>query len=29
MDELQAIEFLLERLKNTRTSRDFFEMMKR
>ena len=29
MDELQAIEFLLERLKNTRTNRDFFEMMKR
>ncbi len=29
MDELQAMEFLLDRLKNTRTNRDFFEMMKR
>ncbi len=29
MDELQAMEFLLERLKNTKTNRDFFESMKR
>ncbi|MDS4026789.1 MAG: transcription termination factor Rho [Candidatus Contendobacter sp.] len=29
MDELQAMEFLLERLKNTRTNREFFESMKR
>jgi transcription termination factor Rho len=29
MDELQAMEFLLERLKNTRTNKDFFESMKR
>ncbi|TVR62814.1 MAG: transcription termination factor Rho [Candidatus Competibacteraceae bacterium] len=29
MDELQAMEFMLERLKNTRTNKDFFESMKR
>ena len=29
MDELQAMEFLLERLKNTKTNKDFFESMKR
>ena len=29
MDELQAMEFMLERLKNTRTNREFFESMKR
>ena len=29
MDELQAMEFMLERLKSTRTNRDFFESMKR
>ncbi|PWV62483.1 transcription termination factor Rho [Plasticicumulans acidivorans] len=29
MDELQAMEFLLERLKNTKTNREFFEMMRR
>jgi transcription termination factor Rho len=29
MDELQAMEFLLERLKNTRTNKEFFESMKR
>jgi transcription termination factor Rho len=29
MDELQAMEFLLERLKNTKTNADFFESMKR
>ncbi len=29
MDELQAMEFLLERLKSTRTNREFFESMKR
>ncbi|PIE83672.1 MAG: transcription termination factor Rho [Candidatus Contendobacter odensis] len=29
MDELQAMEFLLERLKSTRVNRDFFESMKR
>jgi transcription termination factor Rho len=29
MDELDAIEFLLERLKVTRTNIEFFESMKR
>jgi transcription termination factor Rho len=29
MDELQAMEFLLDRLKNTKTNADFFESMKR
>ena len=29
MDELQAMEFMLERLKNTKTNREFFESMKR
>jgi transcription termination factor Rho len=29
MDELQAMEFLLERLKYTKTNADFFESMKR
>jgi transcription termination factor Rho len=29
MDELQAMEFLLERLKSTRTNVEFFESMKR
>ncbi|MDZ7622730.1 MAG: transcription termination factor Rho [Candidatus Competibacteraceae bacterium] len=29
MDELQAMEFMLERLKTTRTNKDFFESMKR
>ncbi|MCB1822051.1 MAG: transcription termination factor Rho, partial [Candidatus Competibacteraceae bacterium] len=29
MDELQAMEFLLERLKNTKTNKEFFESMKR
>jgi transcription termination factor Rho len=29
MDELQAMEFMLERLKSTRTNREFFESMKR
>jgi transcription termination factor Rho len=29
MDELQAMEFLLERLKSTKTNADFFESMKR
>lgn len=29
MDELQAMEFMLERLKNTKTNKDFFESMKR
>lgn len=28
MDELQAIEFLLERMKNTKTNKEFFESMK-
>ncbi|UJF25148.1 transcription termination factor Rho [Suttonella sp. R2A3] len=28
MDELQAIEFLLERLKNTKTNEEFFQSMK-
>jgi len=26
---LQAMEFLLERLKNTKTNKEFFESMKR
>ncbi|MDG4553770.1 MAG: transcription termination factor Rho [Candidatus Competibacter sp.] len=29
MDELQAMEFMLERLKSTKTNKDFFESMKR
>ncbi len=29
MEELQAMEFLLERLKNTKTNAEFFESMKR
>ena len=29
MDELQAMEFLLERLKSTRTNKEFFDSMKR
>ena len=29
MDELAAMEFLLERLKTTRTNTEFFESMKR
>jgi transcription termination factor Rho len=29
MEELQAMEFLLERLKNTKTNADFFESMRR
>jgi transcription termination factor Rho len=29
MDELQAMEFLLERLKSTKTNKEFFESMKR
>ena len=29
MDELEAIEFLLERLKATKTNGEFFESMKR
>lgn len=29
MDEVQSIEFLIERLKNTKTNADFFEAMKR
>jgi len=29
MEELEAMEFLLERLKNTKTNADFFELMKR
>ncbi|QQS53103.1 MAG: transcription termination factor Rho [Candidatus Competibacteraceae bacterium] len=29
MDELQAMEFMLERLKSTRTNKDFFDSMKR
>lgn len=28
MDELQAIEFLLERMKNTKTNKEFFDSMK-
>ncbi|HFE37199.1 MAG TPA: transcription termination factor Rho [Gammaproteobacteria bacterium] len=29
MDEIQAIEFLLDRLKSTKTNEDFFDLMKR
>jgi transcription termination factor Rho len=29
MEELQAMEFLLERLKSTKTNAEFFESMKR
>ena len=29
MDELQAMEFMLERLKSTKTNKEFFESMKR
>ena len=29
MDEIQAIEFLLDRLKTTKTNEDFFDLMKR
>jgi transcription termination factor Rho len=29
MDELAAIEFLMDRLKSTKTNEDFFEAMKR
>jgi len=29
MEEIQAIEFLLDRLKSTKTNEDFFDMMKR
>ncbi len=29
MDETQAIEFLLDRLKSTKTNKDFFDLMKR
>ena len=29
MDEIQAIEFLLERLKDTKTNDEFFDKMKR
>ncbi len=29
MDELSAVEFLIERLKNTTTNEEFFDMMKR
>jgi len=29
MDEIQAIEFLLDRLKSTKTNADFFDLMKR
>ena len=29
MDELQAIEFLLDRMKDSKTNDDFFEQMKR
>ena len=29
MDETAAIEFLLERMKNTKTNTEFFEAMKR
>jgi transcription termination factor Rho len=29
MEELQAMEFMLERLKNTKTNGEFFESMKR
>jgi transcription termination factor Rho len=29
MDELAAIEFLLDRMKNTKTNSEFFDTMKR
>jgi transcription termination factor Rho len=29
MDELAAIEFLLDKMKSTKTNADFFEAMKR
>jgi transcription termination factor Rho len=29
MDELAAIEFLLDRMKDTKTNSEFFEAMKR
>jgi transcription termination factor Rho len=29
MDELAAIEFLLDKMKDTKTNSDFFEAMKR
>jgi transcription termination factor Rho len=29
MDEIAAIEFLIDRLKTTKTNEDFFEAMKR
>jgi transcription termination factor Rho len=29
MDELAAIEFLLDRMKDTKTNTEFFEAMKR
>ena len=29
MDELAAIEFMIDRLKNTKTNEEFFEAMKR
>ena len=29
MDEIEAVEFLLDKLKTTKTNNDFFESMKR
>jgi transcription termination factor Rho len=29
MDDLDAMEFLIERLRNTKTNEEFFESMKR
>ena len=29
MDELEAMEFLLDKLKSTKTNDEFFELMKR
>jgi transcription termination factor Rho len=29
MDELAAVEFLLDKMKDTKTNADFFEAMKR
>ena len=29
MDEVEAMEFLLERLKNTKNNQDFFDLMRR
>jgi transcription termination factor Rho len=29
MDELAAVEFLLDKMKDTKTNSDFFEAMKR